>query len=103
VEPSALAAVAIPLIAVAMVHGADEGWTASGSTAAVLAVLPATTTTASLPSLVGSVLVLLAAAKAASATPRFPIARVLRLVQSIIHSITCELWFYPPDLRKVAT
>jgi hypothetical protein len=84
-----------------MVHGTDEGWTASGSsTAAVLAVL--STTTASWPSLAGSVLVLLAA-KAASAAPRFPIARVLRLVQSIIHSITCELWFYPPDLRKVAT
>ncbi len=98
-EASTLAAGAIPLVTVAMVHGADEGWTASGSTPAVLAVL---STTASLPSLVGSVLVLLAA-EAASAAPRFPIARVLRLVQSIIHSITCELWFYPPDLRKVAT
>jgi hypothetical protein len=30
-------------------------------------------------------------AKIASASPRFAIARVLRLVQSFIHSYTCEL------------
>ena len=79
-EARSLSARAITLIAVAMVHGADKcGATAAAlaAIATVLAVLPA-----ALPSLPWAVLALalVLSAKITSASPRFAIAWVLRLV-----------------------
>jgi hypothetical protein len=99
VETRSLHAVAVALVAIAMVHWPHKARSAAPlSTAtivAVLAILPAGTALVA-----GSILVVLAVlarvlrAKVPSASPGLAITlplRILRLVQSFIHSYTCEL------------
>jgi hypothetical protein len=107
VETRPLHAVAIPLIAIAVVHGTDKRRAAATLSAAtiiaVLAILPA-----GAPLVAGPILAVLAVlarvlrAKIPSASPGLAITlplRILRLVQSFIHSYTCELLIYLPDFQ----
>jgi len=96
VEARSLTARTITLIAVAMVHGADKCGATATALAAIITVLAVLS---ALPSLPWTLLALVLSAKVTSASPRLAIAWVLRLVQSFIHSYTCELWFYPPDVQ----
>jgi hypothetical protein len=103
VETRSLHGVAIALVAIAMVHWPHKARSAAPLSAtaaivAVLAILPAGATLIAGPILaVLAVLAVLAGvlrAKIPSPPPRLTIARVLRilrLVQSFIHSYTCEL------------
>ena len=98
-EARSLHAVSIALIAIAMVHGADKTRpTATLSAAAIIAILAVLTAGTSL--VAGAILVVLVIlalilrAKIAPASPGLAISltlRILRLVQSFIHSYTCEL------------
>jgi len=99
VEPRSLHAVAISLIAIAVVHRADKTRPAATlSTPAIVAVLAVLAAGTSL--VAGSILAILVVltlilrAKVPSASPGLAITltlRILRLVQSFIHSYTCEL------------
>jgi len=80
-----------------MVHGPDKCGATATALAAITTVLAVLS--AALPSLPWAMLALVLSAKVTSASPRLAIAWVLRLVQSFIHSYTCELWFYPPDVQ----
>jgi hypothetical protein len=83
-----LSAGAVALIAIAVVHGSDK----SRPTATTTALLPAAIATvaavlsARASLIAGAVLAWVLRAKITSASPRLAIARLLRLIQSFIHS-----------------
>ena len=93
-EPGALLAVAIALAAVTVVHWTHKCRSAA-AWASIVPILAVLTARAALPLIAGTILSLILpliwSAKIAPASPRFAIARVLRLVQSFIHSYTCKL------------
>src|SRR5262249_33954534 len=82
-ETRALLAGSVALIAITVVHGADEGCSAPPG-AAIAAVLTVLSTLASV--IVRAVLAAVLCPKVTSASPRFAISRLLRLVHSFIHS-----------------
>jgi hypothetical protein len=91
-----------------VVHGANKTRSAAPlPSATIVAVLPVLT--AGTPLMAGSILVVLTVlalvlrAKIPSASPGLAVALTLRilrwLVQSFIHSYTCELLIYLPDFQ----
>ncbi|HEV3316193.1 MAG TPA: hypothetical protein VG488_04450 [Candidatus Angelobacter sp.] len=86
---------AVALVAVAVVHRADKNSVSALSSIAI-AVIAVLASTLSALALLTTALILLTAliliTISPSTTPRLPVGRVLRLIECIVHLVTCVVY-----------